>query len=122
LDFTPFIGLGAGGRTYKYRDLDDVDSRTHFLGYGALGGELGFGRIGVRLEGRDHVSGFKPLTRDGETRSRNDVTLAAGLTLASDARAQRLRAAISIWRWIPMRRATDPTPGRRRPHMQQHCR
>ena len=81
IDFTPFIGLGVGARTYKYRDLDDVDSKTNFLGYGALGGELGFGRIGVRLEGRDYVSGFRPLTGGGETRTRNDITVAAGLTL-----------------------------------------
>jgi hypothetical protein len=81
LNFTPFIGLGLGGRTYKYRDLDDIDSKTNFLGYGALGGELGFGRIGVRVEGRDYISGFKPLNGTGETRTRNDITVAAGLTL-----------------------------------------
>src|SRR5690349_4732837 len=28
MDFTPFVGLGAGGRTYNYRDLD-VDSKTN---------------------------------------------------------------------------------------------
>ena len=51
-DFTPFAGLGAGGRTYNYRDLD-VDTKSNFAGFGAIGGELGFGRIGVRVEGRD---------------------------------------------------------------------
>jgi hypothetical protein len=81
LDFTPFVGLGVGGRTYNYRDLDDADSKTNFLGYGALGGELGLGRIGLRIEGRDNVSGFKPLIGSGDTRTRNDVTLAAGLTV-----------------------------------------
>jgi hypothetical protein len=81
LDFTPFVGLGLGGRTYNFRNLDNVDSKTNFLGYGALGGELGFGRVGVRIEGRDNVSGFKPLTGDGDTKTRNDVTVAAGLTI-----------------------------------------
>ena len=33
--FTPFVGLGAGGRTYNYRDLD-VDATTNFDGYGAF--------------------------------------------------------------------------------------
>lgn len=78
VDFSPFVGLGLGGRTYSYRDLD-ADSQTHFNGYGAIGGDLGFGRVGLRVEGRDYVSRFKPLTGDGDAEARNDVTLAAGL-------------------------------------------
>ena len=81
MDFTPFVGLGLGGRTYDYRDLDAVDSKSNFVGYGALGGELGIGRVGVRLEARDNISGFKPLTGDGDTKTRNDVTVAAGFTI-----------------------------------------
>ena len=79
LDFTPFVGLGAGARTYNYRDLD-VNSKTNFAGYGVLGGELGFGRFGLRLEARDYVSQFKPFD-GGDSKTRNDVTLATGLTL-----------------------------------------
>ena len=79
LDFTPFVGLGGGGRTYSYRDLD-VDSKTNAAGYGVLGGELGFGRFGIRLEARDYVSRFKPF--DGsDSKTRNDVTVASGFTL-----------------------------------------
>jgi hypothetical protein len=78
-DFTPFIGLGAGGRTYSYRDLD-VDSKTNVAGFGVLGGELGFGRIGWRVEARDYVSQFKPFD-GGDSTTRNDVTVATGLTL-----------------------------------------
>lgn len=78
-DFTPFVGLGAGGRTYNYRDLN-VDSKTNVAGFGTLGGELGFGRIGLRVEGRDYVSQFKSFT-GGDSKTRNDVTVAAGLTL-----------------------------------------
>jgi hypothetical protein len=80
-DFTPFVGLGVGGRTYNYRDLDNVDAKTNVAGYGALGGEVGFGRLGLRLEGRDYVSRFEPLTGNGDATTRNDVTLAAGLTV-----------------------------------------
>src|SRR5687767_3410268 len=80
-DFTPFVGLGVGGRTYNYRDLDDVDAKTNISGYGALGGEVGFGRLGLRLEARDYVSRFEPLTGDGDAKARNDVTVAAGLTV-----------------------------------------
>lgn len=77
-DFTPFVGVGAGGRTYDYRDLD-VDAKTNVAGYGVLGGELGFGRIGWRLEARDYVSQFKPFD-GGDSKTRNDVTVATGLT------------------------------------------
>ena len=79
LDFTPFVGLGGGARTYNYRDLD-VDSKTNVAGYGVLGGELGFGRIGIRLEARDYVSRFKPFD-GGDAKTRNDVTVATGVTL-----------------------------------------
>ena len=79
-DFTPFIGLGGGGRTYDYRDLD-VSAKTNVAGYGALGGEFGFGQFGFRIEGRDYVSRFEPFTGNGETKTRNDIALAAGLTI-----------------------------------------
>ena len=79
LDFTPFVGLGGGGRTYHYRDLD-VDQKTNVAGYGVVGGEIGFGRFGLRLEARDYVSRFKPFD-GGDSKSRNDVTVASGFTL-----------------------------------------
>ena len=62
-----------------YRDLD-VDAKTNVAGYGTLGGEIGFGLIGLRIEGRDYVSQFKPFD-GGDSKTRNDVTVAAGLTL-----------------------------------------
>lgn len=79
--FSPFVGLGVGGRTYSYRDLD-AESRSNVAGYGAVGGDVGFGRWGLRLEARDYLSRFEPLTGTGDAETRNDVTLAAGLTLS----------------------------------------
>ncbi len=79
-DVTPFAGIGAGGRTHDYRDLD-VDARSKFAGYGALGGEFGFGRFGARIEARDYLSGAAPLRGRGDSGTRNDITLAAGLTV-----------------------------------------
>jgi hypothetical protein len=79
-DFTPFAGIGVGGRTYSYRDLD-VAAKTNVAGYGALGGDFGFRQFGLRLEARDYVSQFEPLTGTGEAKTRNDVTLVAGLTV-----------------------------------------
>ena len=71
-------GVGAGGRSYNYRSLSapatyNVDS------YGSVGGELGVGRIRLRLEARDHLAGFKPLAGEGAGRSGNDVVLMGGL-------------------------------------------
>ena len=79
--FLPFVGAGVGGRTYDYRDLP-VSSKTDFDGYGALGGEFGFGSWGIRIEGRDYVSQFKNLSGPADgTKTRNDVTVAAGLSV-----------------------------------------
>jgi hypothetical protein len=75
---TPFVGAGIGGRTYNYRDLN-VDAKTNFDGYGALGVDVGTGRVGVRIEARDYVSRFQPLTGGGETKTRNDIGIVAGL-------------------------------------------
>ena len=75
---TPFVGAGVGGRTYSYRDLN-VDSKTNFDGYGALGLDAAAGPIGIRIEARDYVSRFQPLTGGGSTKTRNDVALLAGV-------------------------------------------
>jgi hypothetical protein len=80
-DFTPFVGLGLGARTYSYRDLDAVDAKTNVAGFGAVGGEIGLGRLGLRVEARDYVSRFEALSGDGDATTRNDVTVAAGLTI-----------------------------------------
>jgi hypothetical protein len=78
ITLTPFVGLGAGGRTYSYRDLN-VGNQTNFDGYGSLGGDIGFGPVALRIEARDYVSRFRPLTGGGDTSARNDIGLAAGI-------------------------------------------
>ena len=77
-ELSPFAGLGVGGRTYDYRDLD-VGAKSNVDGYAALGGDIGFGPIGFRIEGRDYVSQFKPLTGSGDTKTRNDIGIAFGV-------------------------------------------
>jgi hypothetical protein len=74
----PFAGAGAGGRSYDHRGLD-VDATHALAAYVAAGGELGAGRLRLRLEARDYVTGFKPLVGGGAAAARNDVMLLAGL-------------------------------------------
>lgn len=81
----PYAALGVGGRTYDYRDLDDVDAQTNFLGFGAVGVDVAqaTGPIGVRVEARDNITAFKGLRGEfGERKARNDVQFSAGLTVA----------------------------------------
>ena len=75
---TPFVGAGVGGRSYDHRKLDVA--ATHALaGYGAAGGELGVGRVRLRLEVRDYVTAFKPLVGAGSAAMRHEVMAMAGL-------------------------------------------
>ncbi len=78
ITFTPFIGFGAGARSYDYRGRS-ADATHNLAGYGAVGGELGFGKVGLRLEARNYVSGFKPLTGAGTSDTRNDVSVLAAV-------------------------------------------
>lgn len=75
---SPFVAGGLGGRTYSYRDLD-VDSKTDFDGYGGLGIDAKAGPVSVRVEGRDYVSRFQPLSGGGNTKTRNDIALFAAV-------------------------------------------
>jgi hypothetical protein len=76
--FTPFAGVGGGGRSYNYRNLD-VNATHNVAAYASVGGEIGVARVRVRLEARDNVTGFKPLSGAGAARTGNDVVVMAGL-------------------------------------------
>jgi hypothetical protein len=80
--FSPFVGAGAGARSYNHRSLD-VDATHNIAGYGAVGGELGMGRVGLRLEVRDYVAGFRPLVGGGSSSARNDIVATIGLRFTS---------------------------------------
>ena len=82
VELTPFVGAGAGGRSYNYRNLD-VDATHNVAGYLSAGGEARVRRIGIRLEARDYLTSFKPLNGSGDTRSGNDVVVMAGLRIFS---------------------------------------
>jgi hypothetical protein len=78
ISLSPFAGIGAGGRSYNYRSLS-APATSNVAGYGSVGGELGVGRIRLRLEARDYLTGFRPLAGEGAARSGNDVVLMGGL-------------------------------------------
>lgn len=80
--FTPFVGGGAGGRSYNHRKLD-IDATHNLSAYASMGGELGIKRVRVRVEARDYVGGFKPLNGAGDSRTGNDVVVMAGLRIVS---------------------------------------
>lgn len=85
----PFAAVGAGGRTYHYRDIDDQDSETNVVGYVGLGTDIAprSGSWGIRVEARDYISAFKGLRGElSERKARNDVVLTAGLTYRFGAR------------------------------------
>ena len=78
ISLSPFAGIGAGGRSYNYRSLS-APATSNVAGYGSVGGELGVGRIRLRVEARDYLTGFRPLAGEGAARSGNDVVLMGGL-------------------------------------------
>jgi hypothetical protein len=80
---TPYLALGGGGRTFRYRDVDGAGSQTSPFGYGAVGLDVAprAGAVGLRVEARDNVTAFKGLRGELADRTgRNDVQLTAGLT------------------------------------------
>jgi len=79
----PYVVLGGGGRTYSLRDVPNADAQTNPLGYGALGLDLDHagGKVGLRLEARDNITGFKGFRGElADRKTRNDLQFSAGLT------------------------------------------
>ena len=75
--FRPFMGAGAGARSYDYR-VEGVKTRTCTAGYGSVGSELQSGPVAIRLEARDYLTCFRsPVT--GKSNTRNDVGVTFGV-------------------------------------------
>ena len=81
---SPFAGVGVGARSYNYRTLE-VDATHNVAAYGSVGGEAGVGRVRVRLEVRDYVAGFKPLSGIGASNTHNDVVAMFGVSFTRHA-------------------------------------
>ena len=80
--FMPFVGAGAGGRSYSYRS-QSTESTHNLAGYASVGGEVGYARVRLRVEARDYVTGFKALGGVGARGTRNDVALLVGLRITA---------------------------------------
>jgi hypothetical protein len=74
----PFVGLGAGARTYEFSSRQ-LSNRTCSLAYGAVGSELQFAKVAVRLEARDNVFCYRSPIVGQESKTRNDLGLSLGV-------------------------------------------
>ena len=79
-DLKPYLGLGAGGRTYAYSD-DALATGTCLAGYGALGTEYQWGFTAIRAEVRDYVHCFKSPIAGVGSKTRNDLGFSLGVAL-----------------------------------------
>lgn len=78
--FRPFVGLGAGVRTYHLREFD-TRSKNYPAGYATVGAEFQLGRGSLRLEGRDYLSRYEGI-RGGEAyKTVNDVFAAGSFAI-----------------------------------------
>lgn len=78
ISLSTFAGIGGGARSYNHRALD-LPATHNLAAYASVGGEVGMGRVALRLEARDYTSGFRPLVGAGRSVSRNDVVLMGAL-------------------------------------------
>jgi hypothetical protein len=85
---SPFVGVGGGARSYDYRARHS-DARHNLAGYASLGGELGVGRVGLRVEARQYLGRFAPMAGTGPSDVRGDVLLMTALRFNRRAVASR---------------------------------
>jgi hypothetical protein len=80
VSLSTFAGFGAGARSYDYVKLDG-GLTNNLAGYAAAGGELGVGRVALRIEARNYTTGFKPLAGAGKSDTRNDMVVMAAVRI-----------------------------------------
>lgn len=78
VSLTPFVGFGAGARSYDYRSRR-ADAQHNLAAYASMGGELGVRRVGVRIEARQYVNRFAPMAGSGDADWRSDMLLMAAV-------------------------------------------
>jgi hypothetical protein len=58
----PFLGAGAGGRTYDYQAVN-VGTNTCTAGYSTIGSELQKGVMALRFEARNYITWWRALSK-----------------------------------------------------------
>jgi hypothetical protein len=76
-ELKPFLGLGAGARTYDY-DAPSLGTHTSPAGYATGGTEFQRGITALRLELRSYLYEYDHPVRD-EKLTRNDLALSVGV-------------------------------------------
>lgn len=87
LALSGFVGAGAGARSYNHRKLER-DATHHVAAYASVGGEIGLGRVALRLEARDYLTGFGASAAAGASPVRNDVVVMAALRFVRPRQAE----------------------------------
>lgn len=75
----PFLGVGAGQRSYKYDDAG-IGTKSGFAGYAALGLELQRSVVAIRVETRSYLTQIQE-PMNAQKWFRNDYSLMFGLAL-----------------------------------------
>jgi hypothetical protein len=73
----PFLGAGAGARTY-FHEAYELANRTCLAAYGGAGIEFQLKRTAWRMEARDNVFCYRSPSPSNAQSTRNDVTLSLG--------------------------------------------
>jgi hypothetical protein len=76
-EFKPFIGAGAGARTYSF--AGPLRTRTCASGYATIGTEFQYAPWALRLEARDNLFCYKSPIAGVKSQTRNDIGLSFGL-------------------------------------------
>ena len=74
----PFLGAGAGARTYFY-EAAELANRTCLAAYGGTGMEFQLRRTAWRIEARENVFCYRSPATDNTQSTRNDVTVSLGI-------------------------------------------
>lgn len=78
---TPFVGAGLAARIYDSRAPHSPTRKT-MGGFAAAGLTRGMGRLGMRVEVRDHLTRYVGIGQRESASLRNDLTIGVGVVRA----------------------------------------